>query len=74
MKDADKLWRFTGHGVATIGGWFGSAPKETLAMLEDFVLPSFLTDVGRAMAEALLAEGVASAGMDDLMKLEKTDA
>ena len=74
LKDADKLWRFTGHGVATIGGWFGSAPKDTLAMLEDFVLPSFLTDAGKAMAEALLAEGVASAGMDDLMRLEKIDA
>jgi hypothetical protein len=74
MKDADKLWRFTGHGVATIGGWFGSAPADTLAMLEDFVLPSFLTDAGKTMAEALLAEGLASAGIDRLMRLENTDA
>jgi hypothetical protein len=74
MKDADKLWRFTRHGVATIGGWFGSSPGDTLAMLEDFVLPSFLTDAGRTMAEALMAEGIASAGMDGLMRLEKIDA
>lgn len=74
MKDADKLWRFTTHGVATIGGWFGSAPGDTLAMLEDFVLPSFLTDAGKTMAEALLAEGFALAGIDNLMRLETTDA
>ena len=59
MKDADKLWRFTPHGRQTIGGWFGSDAKDTLAMLQDFVLPSFLTPEGRAMARALLAEGLA---------------
>src|SRR5262245_230623 len=53
MKDADKLWRFTGHGVRTIGGWFGSPTPDTLVMLEDFVLPSFLTPQGLAMARAL---------------------
>jgi len=75
MKDADKLWRFTPHGVTTIGGWFGTAPKDTLAMLEDFVLPSLLTDAGKAMAEALLAADSASAWMDDLMALvEAADA
>jgi HD domain-containing protein len=69
MKDADKLWRFTSHGVATIGRWFDSPPRETLVMLEDFVLPSVLTHVGRAMAQALLATGAASAWMGDLMAL-----
>lgn len=74
MKDADKLWRFTPHGVATIGGWFHSTPKDTLAMLEDFVLPSFLTDSGTAMAEALLGTGVAAAWADDLVNMETLDA
>jgi hypothetical protein len=75
MKDADKLWRFTAHGVVTIGGWFASPPKDTLAMLEDFVLPSLLTDAGKAMAGALLAAASASAWMDDMMALvESTDA
>lgn len=69
MKDADKLWRFTGHGVATIGDWFASIPKDTLAMLDDFVLPSLLTDSGRAMAAALLAEGVAAAWMGDMLAI-----
>ena len=72
MKDADKLWRFTGHGIATIGGWFGSEQKDTVAMLEDFVLPSLLTEAGRAMAAALLAEGAAAAWMKDLMTIEGT--
>ncbi len=67
MKDADKLWRFTPHGVATIGGWFGSTPKETLAMLEDFVLPSFLTESGKAMAEALLGSEVAATWANELL-------
>lgn len=68
MKDADKLWRFTGHGVRTIGEWFGSSTADTLAMLEDFVLPSFLTPQGLAMAGALLAEGRAMTEMDERMR------
>jgi len=70
MKDADKLWRFTAHGIATIGGWFDTPAKETVAMLESFVLPSMLTDAGRAMAEALIATGEACAWMDDLLQVE----
>jgi hypothetical protein len=73
MKDADKLWRFTGHGIATIGSWFGSEPKDTVAMLRDFVLPSLITDTGRVMAASLLAEGAAAAWMSDLLLLETCD-
>lgn len=57
VKDADKLWRFTPHGVIAISGWFGTPPGETMMMLEDFVLPSVLTEVGRHMARAFLAAG-----------------
>ena len=71
VKDADKLWRFTTHGIETVGGWFGMAPRTTVAMLEDFVLPQFLTDNGRAMAEALLAQGEASAWLSEMMHLEE---
>ena len=71
MKDADKLWRFTSHGVATISGWFETPAKATLAMLEDFVMPSFLTDTGKTMASALLAEGMATAYLEDLMTLKE---
>lgn len=70
MKDADKLWRFTAHGIATIGGWYGMPVRETVAMLENFVLPSMLTDAGKAMAQALIAAGEASAWLDDLLPIE----
>jgi hypothetical protein len=70
MKDADKLWRFTAHGVETIGGWFGTPARQTLAMLEDFVLPSLLTAAGRGMAQALLAEAAASAWMEETMAIK----
>lgn len=67
VKDADKLWRFTPHGVATIGGWFQTAAPETLAMLQDFVLPSFLTPEARIMAQGFLAEGRATAERNERM-------
>jgi hypothetical protein len=67
VKDADKLWRFTPHGVATIGGWFGSDAAATLTMLEDFVLPSFLTPEARIMAAGFLAEGRAAAEREERM-------
>jgi HD superfamily phosphohydrolase YqeK len=68
VKDADKLWRFTPHGVATIGGWFQTPALDTLAMLEDFVLPSFLTPEARIMAQGFLAEGWASAEREERMQ------
>ena len=68
MKDADKLWRFTPHGRHTIADWFGSNPTDTLAMLQDFVLPSVLTPQGRAMAGALLAEGWAMTTLTERMQ------
>jgi hypothetical protein len=70
MKDADKLWRFTTHGIATIGGWYDMPAKETVAMLESFVLPSMLTEAGKTMAEVLIATGEANAWMDDLLHIE----
>lgn len=70
MKDADKLWRFTAHGVATIGAWFDTPPTRTLALLEDFVLPSMLTDAGKTTARGLIAERLAGAGMEELLQIE----
>jgi len=67
MKDADKLWRFTPHGIATISRWFEMTPRATVAMLEDFVLPSLLTEPGKIMAQAYLAEGEATVWLDDML-------
>jgi hypothetical protein len=72
MKDADKLWRFTAHGVATIGGWFEMSAQETCTMLEDFVLPTVLTDTGKAAAETLLAERTATNWSSRMMQLHET--
>lgn len=67
VKDADKLWRFTAHGVSTISDWFSAPAPETLDMLENFVLPSLLTPQGQAMGRGLLAEGLAMARMGERM-------
>ena len=70
MKDADKIWRFTAHGIDRLSTWFETPPKETVAMLESFVLPKLLTETGRTMARALLADGIAVAWMQDTLRLD----
>ena len=55
MKDADKLWRFTPHGIRTIGGWFEQSTGEIVAMLHSYVVPQLLTEQGRLIAAAYLA-------------------
>ena len=70
MKDADKLWRFTAHGIDKLCIWFETPAKETVAMLESYVLPKLLTETARTMAQALLADGVAIAWMQDTLSLE----
>ena len=57
VKDADKAWRFTPHGVEIISGWFDTETADTIDMLEDFVIPDMLTDAGRAMARGFIASG-----------------
>lgn len=54
LKDADKLWRYTPHGVKTIQSWFELPTAEVLDILENFVLPGFLTDFGKNAAQLLL--------------------
>lgn len=64
VKDADKAWRFTPHGVTTIAGWFDIGLSETYAMLDDFVMPQMLTDAGRTMAQTFLHAGQAQLQCD----------
>lgn len=64
MKEADKLWRYTPHGISTIQGWFNISESEVLDILEDFVLPTFLTENGRMTAKMMLS----TARMKDKMK------
>ncbi len=72
MKDADKLWRFTPHGIACLSDWFETPPKETVAMLESYVTPKLITEAGRTMAQALLANGAATAWVKDTLGLTPT--
>jgi hypothetical protein len=57
MKEADKLWRYTPHGIETIQGWFNISKTEVLDILENFVLPTFLTEKGLMMAKMMLSTG-----------------
>lgn len=55
VKDADKLWRVTPHGMATVCGWFDLTPDESLRLTGARVQGSLFTDAGRTMARALTA-------------------
>ena len=68
VKDADKGWRTTPHGMATIRGWYGWSLAEYLDMVTVVSNPRLLTAPGRAMAEgfaaALRAEQTLSAYLE----------
>jgi hypothetical protein len=68
LKEADKLWRYTPHGIATIQGWFQIPVSEVLDILENFVLPTFLTDFGKNMAKIFLATGRTTDDLNNLIK------
>ncbi|WP_238531724.1 hypothetical protein [Nitritalea halalkaliphila] len=54
VKDADKLWRYTPHGVTTIGKWFEIGKTEVLDILDGHVLPKLLTKEGKWLAKSFL--------------------
>lgn len=55
VKDADKLWRYTPFGLATVGGWFGYTTSEQLDLLEKWLEYRFYTETAVHMARGLLA-------------------
>jgi hypothetical protein len=55
MKDADKSWRASPHGMKTICGWYGTDMLETVETLEKVSNPYMLTPAGRAFAEGMCA-------------------
>lgn len=63
MKDADKGWRTTPHGMRTIAGWYGVPVTEVLGMLRERSNPLMLTDAGRALAEGNTAAAEAEAAI-----------
>lgn len=55
MKDADKLWRLTPHGIDTVMEWFGLTRSEAHRLIASRVHDHLLTEAGRTMARALAA-------------------
>lgn len=55
VKDADKLWRLTPHGIDTIMDWFGLARAQALSLSASRVIEHVFTDTARSMASVLIA-------------------
>jgi HD superfamily phosphodiesterase len=53
MKDADKLWRLTPHGIDTVMDWFGLDREQAHRLVASRVHDHLLSDAGRTMARAL---------------------
>ncbi len=57
VKDADKLWRVTPHGIEIVCGWFGLSREESLRITSARVQNSLFTEPARAMARGFAAVG-----------------
>lgn len=57
MKDADKVWRITPHGLDTVMDWFGLGRADALRLVESRVHDHLFTDSARVMARCLAALG-----------------
>lgn len=55
VKDADKGWRTTPHGMGIIRGWYDWSLTEYIDMVTVMSNPRLLTAPGRAMAEGFTA-------------------
>lgn len=55
VKDADKLWRLTPHGQATVRGWFSLDADQALRICCARVHDSVFTEPARVMARGLAA-------------------
>ena len=62
VKDADKLWRLTPHGLDTVCRWFGLSRGEALRLCSLRVQDHLCTDPGRAIGRALAAVASVTAG------------
>lgn len=61
VKDADKGWRCTTHGMRTITNWYDIPVSQLLLMLEEKSNPKMHTPAGRALAECQTAAAKAEA-------------
>jgi HD superfamily phosphohydrolase YqeK len=68
MKDADKCWRTTPHGMRIIRGWYGWSLAEYVDMVSTVSNPRLLTAPGRAMAETFTASLRAELALSNFME------
>ena len=54
MKDADKLWRYTPHGISIIAEWFGINNMAVIDILVNFVRPQLLRKDSGYLADSLI--------------------
>lgn len=55
VKDADKLWRLTPHGVDTVMDWFGLTRAQAHTLIGSRVHEHLFTDAARTIARGLAA-------------------
>ena len=53
VKDADKLWRLTPHGVDTVMDWFGLTRQQAHVLIGSRVHDHLFTDAARTIARGL---------------------
>jgi hypothetical protein len=68
VKDADKGWRTTMHGMRTIRGWYDWTMLEYVEALEKVSLPYMLTDAGRAISSGFLTTLRAEMDLESYME------
>ncbi|MBE1281874.1 MAG: HD domain-containing protein [Rhodobacteraceae bacterium] len=64
VKDADKAWRATPHGMKTICAWYDTDILDTVETLERVSNPFLLTPAGRALATGMCAAVKAEAQIE----------
>ena len=67
MKDADKCWRTTPHGMKVIRGWYDWSVAEYVDMVTTTSNPRVLTAPGRAIAETFVASLRAELALADYL-------
>jgi HD domain len=70
VKDSDKGWRTTPHGMKVIRGWYDWSVSEYLEMVTTVSNPRLLTAPGRAMAETFTASLRAQISLSDYMEIK----
>jgi HD domain len=69
VKDSDKGWRTTPHGMRIIRGWYDWSLAEYVEMVSTVSNPRLLTLQGRAMAETFTASLRAELALSNYMEI-----